>query len=143
MPATTAPHRHGQTLPDPAPAAAPTPRRRPIARSDEQQVLSIRERVPHKDAQQFIADALHDIRIFMQEHDLSPAGPPFSICRPRRNDVDIEAGWPTATKPLPATSRIHSCSLPRSLTGPRATPNVDDAVERGGYVLEARRGIDL
>ncbi len=106
-----------------------------MSQSDEQQVLSIRDLVPKEDAQRFIADALHDIRVFMQEHDLAPAGPPFSICRLRGDDLDLEAGWPTATKPLAGTSRIHSGSLPRALTGPRARPSVGDAAERRAYVL--------
>lgn len=107
-----------------------------MSQRNEQQVLSIRHQVPREDAQRFIADALHDIRVFMEEHDVSAAGPPFSICRPRGDTLDIEAGWPTATKPLPGTSRIHSGSLPRTLTGPRERPNADNAVEGCEYVLE-------
>lgn len=110
-----------------------------MSQSDEQQVLSIRDLVAKEDAQWFIAAALHDIRVFMQEHALSPAGPPFSICRPRGDDLDIEAGWPTATKPLASTSRIHSGSLPRALTGPRARPSMGDAAERRGRT----RGLTL
>jgi hypothetical protein len=97
--------------------AAPAAGHRPIARTDEQQVLSIRAEVPKEDAERFIAAALHDIRIFMQEHHVRPAGPPFSICRAREGTLDIEAGWPTASEQPLGTSRIHSGLVPRSLTG--------------------------
>ena len=134
MPATTAPHPRAPT-PHLTPAAVPTPRHRPMSQSYEQPVLTIRDLVPKDEAQRFIADALHDIRVFMQEQALSPAGPPFSVCRPRGDDFDIEAGWPTARRPLAATSRIHSGALPRSITGPQARPSAGDAAERG-YALE-------
>jgi hypothetical protein len=113
LPAITAPHLHDPTIPDLALAAAAAPRHRPLSQSDEQQVLSIRGLVAEEDAQRFIADALHDIRVFMQEHDLSPAGPPFSIHHLRGDDLDIEAGWPTATRPLAGTSRIRRSRAPR------------------------------
>jgi hypothetical protein len=78
-------------------------------------ILSIRASVPKSEAESFIADALHDIRTYLQEHDVSPAGPPFSICRPRGSEVDIEAGWPTARQ-LAGTRRIHGGALPSSFT---------------------------
>lgn len=76
-------------------------------------ILSIRASVPKTEAESFIADALRDIRTYLQEHNVSPAGPPFSICRPCGSEVDIEAGWPTATT-LTGTSRIHGGALPSS-----------------------------
>jgi hypothetical protein len=85
----------------------------------DQPVLSVRGSVPKAEAERFIADALRDIRVFMQEHDVAPAGPPFTICRPRGSCLDVEAGWPTAVKCLAGSSRIHAGLLPRSLTGPR------------------------
>jgi hypothetical protein len=88
-----------------------------IPQHDDQPILSIRDSVPEAEAEKFIADALHDIRVFMQEHDLRPAGPPFSLCRARGGNLDIEAGWPTAGQPHVGTSRVHGGSLPRSLTG--------------------------
>ena len=84
---------------------------------DEQPILSIRATVPKADASTFVAEALRDIRAFMQEHDLRAAGPPFSICRGRADEVDVEAGWPINRKPVRGTSRIHAGSVPRSLTG--------------------------
>lgn len=84
---------------------------------DEQPILSIRACVPKADASTFVAEALRDIRAFMQEHHLRAAGPPFSICRGRADEVDVEAGWPVTGKPVGGTSRIHAGSLPRSLTG--------------------------
>lgn len=83
-------------------------------------VLSIRALVSEGESERFIAEALRDVRVFMQAHHISATGPPFAICRPDGDDVDIEAGWPTGTKTLASTSRIHSGSLPRSLTGPQA-----------------------
>ena len=87
--------------------------------SDDQPVLSMRASVPRPEAESFIAGALHDVRVFMHEHHVTAAGPPFSICRPDGATVDIEAGWPTAANPPAGTDRIHSGSLPRSLTGQR------------------------
>jgi formate-dependent phosphoribosylglycinamide formyltransferase (GAR transformylase) len=84
---------------------------------DEQPILSIRASVPKADASTFVAEALRDIRAFMQEHHLRAAGPPFSICRGRADEVDVEAGWPVTSRPVAGTSRIHAGSLPRSLTG--------------------------
>jgi hypothetical protein len=83
----------------------------------DQPVLSIRASVPETEAATFIADALHDVRVYMQEHHVQPAGPPFSICRARETQVDVEAGWPTAA-PLAGTGRIHGGALPRSLLEP-------------------------
>jgi hypothetical protein len=125
MPTTT--EREGGARPrlELAPAqAAPTLnlRHESTLRPDDQPILSIRASVPKAEAQRFIAEALHGIRAFMQEHQLPPAGPPFSICRPRGSNVDIEAGWPTARRELAGRGRIHSGSLPRSLTGPRDDP---------------------
>lgn len=87
--------------------------------SHDQPILSIRASVPRAEAEVFIAQALQDIRAFMQEHHVPAAGPPFSICRPRGGNLDIEAGWPTTGKPRAGTNRIHSGSLPRALTGPQ------------------------
>jgi hypothetical protein len=97
----------------------PAVRHKLSARPGEQPILSIRASIPKTDADRFVADALHDVRAFMQEHHVRPAGPPFSICRARGDNVDVEAGWPTATKPLAGTSRIHTGSLPRGLANCR------------------------
>jgi hypothetical protein len=96
-----------------------------VRTAPDQPVLSIRGSVPKAEAERFIAEALHDIRVFMQEHDVTPSGPPFSICRPRESGLDVEAGWPTAVKPVGGSSRIHAGSLPRSLTGPRGAVTVE------------------
>jgi hypothetical protein len=80
----------------------------------DQPILSIRASVPGADACGFIADALRDVRAFMQEHRIRAAGAPFSICRPHGAAVDIEVGWPTAG-PATGTGRIHAGSLPGSL----------------------------
>lgn len=98
------------------PAALATPGARHQRTSANQPVLSIRGAVPKEEDRAFIAEALHDIRLFMHEHEIPPAGPPFSICEPRGSYLEIEAGWPTSTQAL-GTSRIHSGSLPRSLAG--------------------------
>lgn len=115
---------------EPPPTRAESPvGRRHLLRPDDQSVLSIRVTVPETEAERFIAGALHDVRVFMQEHHVSPAGPPFSICLPRGSNLDIEAGWPIATNTIVGTSRIRSGSLPRSLTGPRDGSGVVDAAE--------------
>jgi hypothetical protein len=136
MPTTTA---HGTDatpgfeLTPPRPAAALSGGDRPNLRPDDQPVLSIRASVSKADAGRFIAEALHDVRAFMQEARLPPAGPPFSISRPRGRKVDVEAGWPTAVRPHAGTSRIHPGSLPRSYTGPRNNPGrIASSLEREG-----------
>jgi hypothetical protein len=116
---TTAPELDALTGIDRAPARTAPASHRPIAKTDEQPILSIRAAVAEKDAERFIADALHDIRVFMRQHDVLPDGPPFSISRPREGILDIEAGWPTATRPLVGAGRIHSGSVPRSSIRPR------------------------
>ncbi|HUZ16563.1 MAG TPA: hypothetical protein VMU72_10385 [Gaiellaceae bacterium] len=93
----------------------------------EQPILSIRATVPELEADAFTAEALHDVRVYMQEHDVAPAGPPFSIRRPRGDEVDVEAGWPTAG-PLSGTTRIHSGLIPRSLAGRQAAPSLREPV---------------
>lgn len=103
--------------PEPTPTEA-TPAaavRRDPARAGDQTVLSIRATVARADCERFVAEALHDIRVYLQEHDVAPSGPPFSVSRPSGRDLDIEAGWPTA-QPLRGTSRIHAGALPGSLT---------------------------
>lgn len=83
----------------------------------DQPILSIRATVAADEAEAFIAAALHDIRVYLQEHDVAPAGPPFSICRSRGESVDVEAGWPVV-QALGGTSRIHSGAVPGSFVGP-------------------------
>jgi hypothetical protein len=107
--------------PQSAPAARPA-RRASIRQADDQPILSIRASVPKEDSEKFIADALHDIRVFMQEHHVPAAGPPFSICRSHGSKVDVEAGWPTI-RTLVGTPRIHAGAIPRSLIGPRGKPD--------------------
>ncbi len=89
--------------------------RHDVARSTggrDQQLVSIRARVPEEDAPGFISEALHDIRAYLQEHHTPTAGPPFSVCRPVEGGlVDVEAGWPVA-EPVAGTSRIHCGALP-------------------------------
>jgi hypothetical protein len=88
----------------------PAVRHSPGLGSGRQPILSIRATVDKADAGAFIAEALRDIRVYMQEHRVSPAGRPFSICRQRGSSVDVEAGWPTA-KLLTGTTRIHCGEL--------------------------------
>ncbi len=87
----------------------------------EQPILSVRATLPEEQADAFVAEALRDVRVYMQEHDVAPAGPPFSIVRSCGSEVDVEAGWPTASL-LSGTSRIHSGTVPRSLVGRRSAP---------------------
>jgi hypothetical protein len=86
-------------------------------RLDQQAILSVRACVREEEAEAFIANTLHDVRAYMQEHHVQPAGPPFSISRPRDGAIDIEAGWPIA-KAVPGTGRIHGGALPRSFLEP-------------------------
>ncbi len=121
MPTTTPHKERTATSTEPAPgAAARAVGREHAGRTEDQPILSIRASVAAAEADAFIGSALEDIRVYMQEHDVTPAGPPFSICRPRGTAVDVEAGWPTA-RPLAGSGRIHSGALPCLLTGPRRT----------------------
>jgi hypothetical protein len=110
-------------LPSALAASSPAVRHVAIVRPYNQPVLSIRASVPEADADTFIAEALHDVRIYMEEHHVQPAGSPFSICRPRGSEIDVEAGWPTAA-PLAGTGSIHGGTLPRSLIGPETGETV-------------------
>jgi hypothetical protein len=86
-------------------------------RPEDQPVLSVRGTTSEGEAESFIADALRDVRVYLQEHHIETVGPPFSICRPRGDEIDVEAGWPLAA-PLPGTGRIHGGAIPRSLLEP-------------------------
>jgi len=76
-----------------------------------QAVLSIRALVREQQTAPFIARALQDVLAYMQEHDLAPTGPPFSICRPSGSRImDVEAGWPIGEHAA-GTPRIHCRDL--------------------------------
>ena len=80
----------------------------------ERAILSIRGRVPHEQAAAFISEALRNIRAHMQEHDIKPAGAPFTVCQPKGDgEVDVEAGWPLANHAA-GTPQIHCGDLPSS-----------------------------
>jgi hypothetical protein len=98
---------------------------RSTERPHDQPVLSIRASVPESEAGEFVAGALHDIRVYLQEHHERPAGPPFSIRWPAGRAMDIEAGLPTEAR-LPGSGRIHGGALPRSLLEPETGWNLPD-----------------
>jgi hypothetical protein len=77
--------------------------------------LTIREQIDEHGTTAFIAQALEDIHTYMNDHDIQPAGPPFSICRPLTTGrlVDVETGWPVP-RPTPGSGRIHGGSIPRA-----------------------------
>jgi hypothetical protein len=95
--------------------ARPKPRHGPAARSG-QPVISKRGQVAADDASRFIRRALEDVRAYMREHDLEPAGPPFAICIPaaRTGQVDVEAGWPLE-QIAQGAGAIHSATLPHAV----------------------------
>ena len=81
----------------------------------QQPVLSTRARVRESDSAHFIQDALEDIRAYMQEHHIHPAGPPFARCRSTgAGTLDIETGW-LLERPVQGSGRIHAASLPTTL----------------------------
>jgi hypothetical protein len=93
----------------------------PLDGAHERAVVTIRARVRADASDDFIAEALRDIRAYLQEHHTRPIGPPFAICQPcGSGQLDVEAGWPIP-QPIPGTSRIHTGTVPtalaRSLTG--------------------------
>lgn len=78
-----------------------------------QPVISRRGHVSADDSNRFIRQALEDIRAYMREHDLDPAGPPFAICTPtgRPGLIDIETGWPL-DQIAQGAGAIHGATLP-------------------------------
>jgi hypothetical protein len=97
----------------------PSPR---AGRTEEpHSILSIRARIDDREATRFIHDALAEIRVFMHERDVEPAGPPFSLRRSagQRGIVDIEAGWPLE-RPIGGSGRVHGGALPASLARNRS-----------------------
>jgi len=85
--------------------------------SRSQPVLAVRARTSELEAAAFVADALKEIHTFIHDHDLEPAGPPFTIVNQtaRSGTLDIEAGWPI-DHPVPGTGRIHEATLPTTMT---------------------------
>ena len=93
----------------------PKPRHGPAARAG-QPVITKRGQVATDDSNRFIRDALEDVRAYMHEHELDPAGPPFAICTPAAEPglVDVEAGWPL-DQIAQGAGAIHSATLPRAV----------------------------
>lgn len=84
---------------------------RPLLAGEFQSVLTIRAQVREDEVASFTRTALRDIRSYIEQHHLQVEGPPFSICREVSADqVDVEAGWPTAG--APGSGPIHSGVLP-------------------------------
>jgi hypothetical protein len=73
----------------------------------------VRTRIDEHEAASFVHEALEDIRSYMQEHDISPAGPPFSIAlqADQAGIADVEVGWPV-DRPVNGNGRIHGGALP-------------------------------
>lgn len=99
---------------------ATTTAARPACRSASptdslQPVLTIRAKVPESAVPVFVSDALHRIRLYMGEHEVAIAAPPFTVTRPssERGVVDAEAGWPTVGL-ASGSGSIHGGMLPRS-----------------------------
>ena len=92
--------------------ARPKPRHGPATRAG-QPVISKRGQVAADDSNRFIREALEDVRAYMHEHDLDPAGPPFAMCIPTAKPglVDVEAGWPI-DRIAQGAGAIHSATLP-------------------------------
>ena len=87
-------------------------------RNRSQSVLAVRARTSERKAAAFVAEALKEIHTFLHDHDLQPAGPPFTIVNQtgRPGTIDIEAGWPI-DHPVAGTGRIHAATLPTTMTG--------------------------
>jgi hypothetical protein len=115
------------------PVAARTIRRhdRTRTRHPGQPVLAIRARTSERHAAHFVHAALEEIHAFIHDHDLQPAGPPFTIVTrtPRPGTVDVEAAWPI-DQPVAGTGRIHGATLPTTLTGhTRSTDNLAEPTD--------------
>ena len=83
----------------------------------QQAVLSIRARVDKCDATTFVHESLESIYVYMREHDMHPAGPPFALCKSAGvRAIDVEAGWPL-DRSVDGAGRIHAGSVPTALIG--------------------------
>jgi hypothetical protein len=83
-----------------------------------QPILAIREHTSERRASQFVHDALGELHAFIRDHDIHPAGPPFTIVNhtPKPGTLDIEAVWPI-DGPAAGAGRIHGGTLPVTLAG--------------------------
>jgi hypothetical protein len=90
-----------------------------------QPVLTKRGHISTDEATRFIRETLRDVRAYMHEHDLSPAGPPFAITSGADDPgmVNVEAGWPLDHEAVGAGA-IHSATLPRTLARHNASRRV-------------------
>jgi hypothetical protein len=107
------------------PASIRRPTRAPACRGG-QPVLAIRACTSDVNTAQFIRDALEELHGFLLDHDLQPAGRPFTLVKRTRapGTRDIEVGWPV-DRPFAGTGRIHSGTLPAALTGRSGLPLPD------------------
>ena len=88
--------------------------RKPASPADAlQPVLTIRARVPADEASLFIRAALQEIRAHVKSHHVEVEGPPFAICHPAPQGLDVEAGWPV--RRAPGNGRIQAGALPNGL----------------------------
>jgi len=80
-------------------------------------VLSIRGSVEGLDTASFVEHAFETLHLYMQKHDVHPAGHPFAICRATTEGaLDIEVGWPLE-RYAAGSGQIHGGSMPTALIG--------------------------
>lgn len=91
-------------------------------RHRRQAVLAVRARTSESDAARFVHAALAEIHAFMKDHDVAPAGPPFTIVNRtgHAGTIDVEAGWPV-DRAVNAGGNVHSGTLPSALVGHSST----------------------
>lgn len=96
----------------------PTRRGHPRISSRGQPILAIRAHTSERRAAEFVHDALRELHSFIRDHDLKPAGPPFTIVNHTSEPgaLDIEAVWPI-DQAAAGAGRIHGGSLPTPLAG--------------------------
>lgn len=111
-----------------APRTPSSHRAHPRASYSGQPILAIRAHTSEREAARFVHDALIELHCYIHNHDLQPAGPPFTLVNhtPEPGTLDIEAIWPL-DQAAAGGGRIHGGTLPTPFAG---HPNQPSRAER-------------
>ena len=127
--APTRPRNRSQSARTPKTSTPRTPTRRlhPPVSYGGQPILAIRAHTSERRAAGFVHDALGELHSFIRDHDLQPAGPPFTIVNPtaKPGTLDIEAVWPI-DRAAAGGGRIHGGTLPTPFAGHPIQPSRAD-----------------
>jgi hypothetical protein len=91
---------------------------RPFLRDAFQPVLTIRGCVEAREVPTFIREALHEIRVYIEDQAIEVRGEPFSVIHSTSPaGVDVEAGWPVSESS--GSGRISPGAMPLCLVRSR------------------------